>query len=78
MNRKDVFAIHNAKTSEVGQEVLSECNELRNLTLKTIQLKSPASGGTFSLHSVDVMRVPDTIYISTFQNERRWKLNNSS
>ncbi len=34
VNRSHVFAITNAKTGEVGQEVLSECNELRNLTPK--------------------------------------------
>ncbi len=33
MNRNDVFAITNAKTNEVGEEVLSERSELRNLTL---------------------------------------------
>ena len=31
VKRSYVFAIHNAKTSEPGQEVLSERSELRNL-----------------------------------------------
>lgn len=33
MNRNDAFAIQNAKASEVGQEVLNERSEFRNLTL---------------------------------------------
>ncbi len=32
MKRSDTFAIHNAKVSELGQEILSEQSELRNLT----------------------------------------------
>lgn len=32
-----IFAIHNAKMVEAGQEVLSERSELRNLTLKDVE-----------------------------------------
>lgn len=39
MSRNDVRAILNASTSEAGQEVLSEYNELRNLTPIRLFLK---------------------------------------
>ena len=32
MSRSHVFAIHNAKTDEAGQEVFNERSEFRNLT----------------------------------------------
>jgi len=37
--RNDVRAIHDASTSELGEKVLSEQSELRNLTLVDIILK---------------------------------------
>ena len=46
MKRSDTFAIHNAKVSELGQEILSEQRELRKLTPKINLLR----GTYFSMY----------------------------